>query len=309
MSHARSDLIARLASLRVAFNENVLRSSPADTDEKKSASRMLRNGLAIISFCCLEDFVKKRAVETASVFSANAFPFVKLPEGMKIALTIGSANGGLVSQKREARKLDKVRIIQDVAAAISSTTGANYIVSEYAFGMDRSNINSDYVREIASCFGVADFWNQVDRVASQVGYGGATDYKQSYDNAMKTRHLAAHQPAFDAELSDLFDWVDQAIAIAIAFDMLLSQSSNELILGIPNLDSRAVDTRLQIRKIVYRKKSKTYAELSPINVNRAFRVSSNYDLLHQEATQRAILKREMLVVYNSKTQPASWFCG
>ena len=83
MSLARRLILERLHAFRLATQTEALVSlAPTEVDHNARA-QVLRNGLAVVGFAILEDFIKSRAGEVVQRIGHGAAAFTDLPEGRK----------------------------------------------------------------------------------------------------------------------------------------------------------------------------------------------------------------------------------
>src|SRR5688572_30793007 len=89
-SRSREIFVDRMAALIEAAESTDLVSTSPVTSARDPA-RLLRNGLAVVSYSALEDFVVERSFEILSNFDSTKVPFGRLPDKLKDAATVGAA--------------------------------------------------------------------------------------------------------------------------------------------------------------------------------------------------------------------------
>lgn len=187
-----------------------------------SVARMLRNGLAVVGFAALEDFIKTRTSEVLDEIGRTGVPFRDLPERLRNAATVEAVNA--FSYQLSIRpKTDRISYIQEHAQKVASTTNTAYELTPHAFGYSQANLQEGTVKEILKCFKVDDAWGQISQLASRLGLT-ALPLEETFKSAALRRHRAAHVAHADTPQSDLLQFVREAYAIAIGFDALISKA-------------------------------------------------------------------------------------
>jgi hypothetical protein len=308
MADAREEFCMRITALREAILVPSIQPDPSKCVVQNYPARMLRNGLCIVGFSCLEDFIRRRFAEIATSVCSRAIPFDHLPEPLQQRATLGAIKSIAFQAKLlRKRKEDDLAFIQHHAESIASTATSAYSVSSVAFCGDQSNLSADNVVEFAKCFDIQDFWRQIASLAPRVGFGGAADYRQSFIDAMLKRHQAAHRPNADTSISFLHIFLDEAMAISLAIDAIATFRSRELATEAhisSKLPGDSVCDRIRFRFLRARPDRK-FAEHTE-KVNRAYRVSTDFNSLRIEAANRARGNGETFVEMNARNQPVIW---
>lgn len=297
MASAKQDFIVRLRTLHISINNTEALHSRALTETSHNEiARMLRNGLAVVGFAALEDFIKKRSSEVMDDVGRSAVPFNKLPEKLQIAATY-DAISALSYQLSIRDKSEKIEYIQEHALKISSTATSNYEITKHAFGYNQANINAETIKQILLSFNVLDPWNQITIIASRLGLT-ALPLQESYKNAASRRHRAAHIANTDTPQGDIAQFVKEAFAIAIGFDVMLSKA-----LGCINTHDTGFlsgSKKLKADEVVFRfvkhvdGRWKEFAE----GRARANRVSNDLAALSVEVKSRAVASSQNYVEFD-----------
>ncbi|CAK1694489.1 RiboL-PSP-HEPN domain-containing protein [Vibrio crassostreae] len=234
MSSAKDDFLNRINSLHKSIHsESVTNRIPTpENSEHNAIAKILRNGLAVVSFAALEDFIKQRSSEVMSVIGTTTVPFSSLPEKLQNASTYEAVKA-LSFQLQQREKTDKTPYIQHHASKIASTTTSSFALSEHTFGYDQSNVTSETIKKTLACMNVNNPWLQMTRIASRLSLTGLP-LEETFRSASKRRHRAAHVAAADTPQSDIQQFVLEAFAIAIAFDLLISKALSKLSSGEAN---------------------------------------------------------------------------
>ncbi|WCQ98567.1 HEPN domain-containing protein [Paracoccus aestuarii] len=218
MSEARSQLIRRLAALELGLSsETIAQKSPAEVEHNQVAA-LFRQGMAVVAFVALEDFVKRRASEALDKIGHCGIPFVELPDKLKKATTY-EAFGSIAFQLKIRSPEEKEVYAQESAGAIFSTASESYNLYRHAFGFDASNIGSESVNRFLSAVGVSSAWQNMTALAGQLDLG--LDLKGRFESSARLRHKAAHVPSANITVGELETLRKNCIAISICFDALL----------------------------------------------------------------------------------------
>lgn len=307
MTSARNDFIERIRTLKTTISETEAVRSKGPTERMHNQiARMLRNGLAVVGFASLEDFIKARSCEVLELIGTTGVAFDQLPEKVQVATTYGAISA-LNYQLGLRDKQEKIGFAQDHTLKISSTASGGYALTALAFGYGQPNLNVDSIKSILSSFGVENPWGQITNIASSLGLA-ALPLDESFKNAALRRHRAAHVANADTPQGDISQFVNEAIAIAIGFDFLFSKALSL----IRDLDPRYLNssTRVTASSIHYRVVKLSdgkWKEYSNGNT-RAYRSSRDLNSLIAEAKRRAVLAKQFYVQFDERGVVADWVC-
>jgi hypothetical protein len=229
VSTARVAFLARLAGFDKALTNSALAHVGAVSPPDDPA-RLLRNGMAVVGFNALEDFLKQRMGEILKSISASPIPFADLPESLQRGATVGAAYALRYQAKMRVSRGDfpSARdLIQRTGRSMASIDNRRYSLSALSFGYEDANLNSEAVKKMLSSLGVAGGWSDLIGLAHRAGLNlpGLPD---DYRSALRRRHAAAHEPSTDVPLSDLQSFTRQATAVGLAFDALVSRAAYRL---------------------------------------------------------------------------------
>lgn len=229
MSTARETFRARLAGFEKALGNTALAHVGAVSPPDDPA-RLLRNGMAVVGFNALEDFLKQRMGEVLKRISGGPIPFADLPESLRRGATVGAADALRYQARMRVSRGDfpgARDLVQQTGRSMASIDNQRYSLSEISFGYAEANLDGEAVKHMLSSLGVAGGWPTLIGLAQKAGLnlqGLANDYR----NALRRRHAAAHDPSTDVPLSDLQAFTRQATAVALAFDALVSRAAYRL---------------------------------------------------------------------------------
>jgi hypothetical protein len=87
MPSAKMEFIERMRCLNISIISEAVSNKALTDREHNAVARMLRNGLAVVGFAALEDFIKKRSSEAMEEIGQCSVPFSKLPKKLQNAAT------------------------------------------------------------------------------------------------------------------------------------------------------------------------------------------------------------------------------
>lgn len=312
MLSAKDNFIARISN----FEKIVLPADPIDSVliskalteiEHNAKVKMLRNGMAIIGYTILEDFIKKRIGEIFKEIGKTNVSFGALPIKLQEAATI-SALKGVQNRADNLKRVseDYVGFIQDETWCISSTKDAVYEISEYSLGWDKSNISAEDLKNYFSVFNIKDGWRAIQEISSAINIS-LTNPGEIFKNATQRRHKAAHSTDAESLLTDLQDFVSQSKVIAFGIDALLSKSLQHIKDRNENFLNEILKTefnQLSFRFLIEDKgKWKEFRH----NFLRGYRVKPKYEELASQAQFRSVKYGEILVIKAENNQLKNWY--
>lgn len=220
MTDFRVEIIDYFTGFKEALSQQVV----AQAGPEYGASKLLRNGLAVVGFTVLEDFVKKRFSRAFEEIAQTRIMFEELPEKIQKAVTyeaVVSINHQL-GLRRHWPHAEKLSFIQGEASKIASTSnGRDFDLTGYAFGFGKSNVSESDIKEALTCFHVLQPWEAMTSISQVLGMT-TLPLNNSYKNASERRHHAAHVAHADTPYTDLENYVNEALSIAVAIDVVLS---------------------------------------------------------------------------------------
>ncbi len=307
MPSAKTDFIERIRCLDLSIETEAVQNKALTEREHNSIARMLRNGLAVVSFASLEDFIKKRSSEAMTEISRCTISFTELPEKLQKAATY-EVLSALNYQLSLLDKDDKSAYVQEHALKIASTATPNFELSSHTFAHSQANVSNTSIGDILKSFNVDDPWRQMSQIASNLGLTATLSLSELYRSAALRRHKAAHVAGADTPPNDIQQFVKEAFAIAITFDALLSKSiqkltenDNAFVRGGQKLNSNSISYRT-IRFADGRWKEYQGSR------ERAFRTSTDLQLLERDARRRALNSKDLIVEFDENGLVSNWAC-
>jgi hypothetical protein len=307
MTSAKSLFLERIASLTASTQIEAVTNRPLADRAHNNVARMLRNGLAVVGFASLEDFIKSRVSEVLNDVGRTGVPFRDLPERLRFASTFESI-AALSYQMTIRDKADRLAYIQEHAAKIASTSATAYEITPHAFGYDQANVNSDTVRAILKSFLIDNPWGEMTKIAARIGLIGMP-LEETFKSAANRRNRAAHVAHHDTPQTDIQQFTKEAHATAITFDALLTKALRNMqqhnaryLNGQERINSVSVSIRsVRFRGGVWRE------ELE--GASRAVKVDQNLLSLQGAAKNRSVLAKDLYIEYSLTGEIVNWECN
>lgn len=315
MSSAKENLLIRLNTFKsIIYPETTIDvnlNSKALTETLfNDKVRMLRNGMSIIGFTILEDFIK---IKTGEILKNIGSPtslctFNNLPPKIKETVTINALKG--ISSRADMLRRnsgDYILFVQEETNFIASTKNTNFEFSAYSIGWDKSNLNDDDIKQILSIFNVDGGWEAIKQLSILFNCS-LIDPKNSFKNFATNRHKSAHNTTTDSAMVDLMNFENQSKIIALCFDCLLSKSLSYIISNdaqFLNLTLKTKPSEIKFRIIKF--KDGKWKEYKQENLLKAYRVNINYLVLLNDAKLRSQANKEVLLVKNENDTIKDWF--
>jgi hypothetical protein len=307
MASAKSLFLERIASLVASTRIDAITNRSLTERSHNDVARILRNGLAVVGFASLEDFIKSRISEVLNEVGRTGVPFRSLPEKLRFAATFESVSA-LSYQMQIREKSDRVAYIQEHAAKISSTSASAYEITPHAFGYDQANVNSDTIKSILKSFLVDDPWGEMSKIAARIGLVGMP-LDETFRSAATRRHRAAHVAHHDTPQTDIQQYTKEAYAIAITFDALLTKALKNLYSqNARYLSGQEKISSLSIKIRSLRMQNNIWKELIE-GSSRAVKADANLSAIQIVAKSRAIAAGNLYIEYNQEGEISNWECN
>lgn len=238
--------------------------------------------------------------------SAGHLAFDQLPPKLKQAATQGVLSV-LVFRVRLERQngRDPTPLIQEVGRALASTSGATPTLSPLSLLWGASNLGVEDVRDVLGALGVKDAWNQLGQVASRAGFH-AVDLRTAFLGLARDRHAAAHEAQTDTPLLSVRSLARSALAIGLAFDVLLSRAGRLCHSGDAGYLAGQEISSDDIALIFVDDRGGSYAVIAE-GSTRAHRVFSSVDEALQAAVPFARVRSGVVVQRTRGHDPMSWY--
>ena len=228
MNTALDDFWTTVTALREL--SDVLGDVPTGTQGSRSVNHIRLNGLHVVAFAALEDFVRRRAHEVVSWLGTEGVRLASFPHRLQVLILQGTIEGINFSLSRTDKE-DRITLLQ-LQGLLLSSSGENdqiFHPSEYFFGRGSSNISKDNVRELLEAFGLGEKLNCLNEDIGLLNMPllGAID--GVFTRLATNRHRAAHSFGVDYKLSDFRSDMGSALPLfAFAFDTAISQCAQAM---------------------------------------------------------------------------------
>jgi hypothetical protein len=309
MASARDTFLRDLEAIATASDSSTLFVEPAASESQASAARLLRNGLAVVSFNSLEHFIDRRSVELLTMISAAPITFGDLPHRWKEAATRQvvaalSASVRLMQKNGE----DPTPLIQETGVALASTRGATLTLSSLALRWTGSNLTQEDISRSLRVLQIEEPWSAMTAIANRAGFGLLGNSEDVFRSLLRARNEAAHEPLADTSILYLRSLRRTVAAVAFAFDALASRAARLAATGDPAylLGRQVRESGIRLRYLDSR--GNRWAEVREGNPARAYRLHADYDAARREALLRACREREVVVARDG-AEPLWWATG
>jgi hypothetical protein len=309
MFATRKALFERLEGYEKALQQESIVTKSLSEIPHNAQARLFRNGLAVVSFAMLEDFIKERTAEITQQVGNGVTAFADLPHALRVAATAGVTKAlNFQSKLLDRRSNDYFAHYQTHSEMIASTKQSRFRISPFAFGYDQPNLNAEAVKNILTSFHIKDPWNAIRAVSIQTGVG-IPALKETFENAMYRRHKAAHNADTDIELSDLSAFATEIRGIALSIDLLLSLALRKMLDGEHGFldgSDKITSDMIDLRVISFDSSTKMWREVVS-GKKRATARNKDFETLKVDCFKRARPRQQGVVVHNARGLPKEWY--
>jgi len=224
MSKARSELLMTLESLETAVKS--LGQVDASPTNSRSPKRLALNGMLVITFAALEDFIRQRVVEVLNAIFAPPLHFEDAPDLIQTYILQEWVRG--VNAQLQRRDPQPLSLILKQEAEMMGTTvrPQHLVISDYVFGRSQSNISLSQIGDLFCAFGISDTPKSLAAIsdATKTLHLGRPD--QIFSRISETRNSCAHGFSNNSDSSALLTDLEGSIrATAIAVDTCISHAA------------------------------------------------------------------------------------
>jgi len=307
MASSKDNFINRMNSYDKAISSESVISKAFTEIEHNLIARLLRNGLSIIAFTILEDFLKTRTGEVFKSIGTSSIPFSRLPAKIQEASTI-SAIKSIQTRASNLKKTDEdwLGFIQEECGYVGSTKSSVYELSSYSMGWDKSNLVSNDISDFLNCFKVAGGWSAIQQI-SNLGNITLAVPSDTFKGAAMRRHNSAHNAAADTPINDLTDFSNQSRIIAFCFDALISKSLHYILSNdLEFIEERKTTNPSDIKLRFLLNKDNRWKEFSQ-GSSRAFRTNKDYNIILPDTKSRTLRNSETLLIKDASNKIIDWF--
>lgn len=307
-SPARNTFIEKVELIASALGESIYGDLPPDPSNSDSQAhndraRLLRNGLVILQFNTLENYIKERTKEILSGINGSTVNFNNLPEKLKNAVLVDLIKPIDFMLKFQDNKQE---FMQKISAMMASTAKTGYTLPQYCFFHGKSNIDTNDVENAILAFGIDKPWENISSVGSELGFSGVFP-KEKFTQLSQTRHHAAHTGNADVTLVDLQSNMTSIKCIGFSFDILITQAL--WLINRPDISFYSPDKKFKASQIRYRwleMKGVKWIDLEK-KKTRASKSDTNKEIVKAHSLQKASAECSFVVERNSLKQIVNFF--
>ncbi|MEU4562362.1 hypothetical protein AB0F72_28595 [Actinoplanes sp. NPDC023936] len=306
MSVARHNFIERVSAVEDALTQPLLIDKNLTDAAHNNRARILRNGLMVVTFSGLEDFIRERSAEVLNFVSRTSLRFDDLPRDLAVAATVEAMRAAHSRALMASRQGDDpIPILQGAAAEVASTLQGPLSISKYALGYAGSNIGAEEVSNILKTLHAADPWNEITLLGSRVGLG-STPLRDAYAQGLRLRNQAAHRADTNIQPTELLTFCQQAKAIALGFDLLASRAARLLHDSTQSFAQQTKNKLSQDISIIFVDHDGRHFVSKRENVGRALKREADETAAWLYAVSKARPKFEAIVLRNKSGTPTRW---
>ena len=226
MSTAQFDLRTTLTGLTQAAAQ--LPGPQMGTGTNRTTEFLVLNGLQVVAFAALEDYVRRRAYEVITWLGSNsghALSFGELPEPLQRFILEGTVQGLSFWLSKTAQE-ERVNFYQYEGLLLGSISDAKstFTPSEYFFGKSQSNLAINDVSNLFSALGLEGRLSSLAVIAQKAEMSHLGQPDQIFTRLALARHRAAHGFPNDYKIAEFRTDLDSGLPLfAFVFDCCISQ--------------------------------------------------------------------------------------
>lgn len=304
---SRTTFYERLSAYRGALEEPAIVSQPPNEISHNAKARLFRNGLAVMGFAILEDFIRTRMAEILDRVGNGPTAFVDLPSALRRASTLGVVEGiKFTSNFLDSQSTAFYAHVQNHSQSVASTATAAYRISSLAFAADHPNVQGSDIENILLAFHINQPWTAIQTMSHRTG-SGVISAREAFLAALTRRNMAAHQANSDIEFGELEAFSSVATAIAAGFDLMISHALRKILDG--DVDFLNGTTKLAANHVGIRFISRGGNHWREVinGGQRAFRRHTDLNTLITECRGRAHTRGQAVVVKDESGRVAHWY--
>lgn len=303
-SIARQALLERLDAYRRAIALPAIVDRAPSQRTHNAQARLLRNGLMVVGFALLEDFLRSRAAEVLEWLTVRRLDYVGLPGKLQDAMTGGAVRAlGAQFDIRRRGGADPSLVLEEVGRSFVSLTSREVVFWPLTLGWRGSNLGVEEISDMLGALSVQDPWRNIENIARRAGLGFLVA-RDAFVNASVLRNVAAHQATANVQPTDLEFFARNAFGFALGFDAMISRGARLVAEGATGGASGALLAMNVALRFLERDRGswRERAEGRPRTVRR----ETNYRRLESSTRRRARARHDLIVVLNDYGQPYRW---
>ena len=306
MSNSRRAFIKRTRQLLEVVGLPLLvgQSSP----KPQAASTVLCNGVAIISFLSIEQFLRERMSEVLIAIGTSRRAFRLLPKATRKELTVSTVDALRYRRKILATQhnMDETLLYARQLRAFGTYDKVLFKVGNLHSGWSIANLGPEQVSGLLKSLQIKNGWNEINVMLQRVG-STMPDSKAVYQSAEQRRHKAAHDPEANVPINDLTGFVKDSVAIGMAFDLLLSGAAYRIMAGtIAGDNMYTTNNDMRLRFVDRSIKNKMWSERLE-NGSKAICTNNALGVVEKLAKKRAGLQKQSVVIRETNGSIRRWW--
>lgn len=308
MNTALTDFLTTVTALEAVATKLEAAASPSESGYRSSNALQL-NGLQVIAFAAVEDFLRRRTFEVISSLGKENFKFNELPPNLKLFILEGTVAGlSFVLNKTDSE--DRLTLLQLEGLLLGSTSDDNepFSPSEYFFGRSQSNLSTSNVKLLLEALNIAGGWTCVADIADMVGYQHLGPPSQIFTRMATNRHRAAHAFGGDYKVEDFVKQMQSGARIlAFGFDTCINQAVFQLKKAkLNNVQYETFNSSNAVLRILsFNTKTNNWEVIRGGRVAKKL-VKGQKEKYIGDFTASCKLNGESMLVVNNKGQPETW---
>lgn len=232
MSQARTNFLEAMAGATRASQAPMLLAAIGSPVEEVEAARLLRNGLSVAMFAAFEGFIRDRLGELADWLKTQSIPLGHYPSSLRELTEHHGVEVLYNLIRRDRASPDVSKALVDLGDSWMRLHGGGvWSVPQVAMLWTGSNLGAGDLVDVLKAFDVATTWSEISGIGNLAGFTSLPN-QNLFKEISERRHEAAHQSRHDADVLLLRATPAGLIALAFAFDALMSSAVRSIQRGV-----------------------------------------------------------------------------
>ena len=219
---ARTDFYSRIGLIQDLSDKALLTDTFPHNAAHNTGATILRNGLVVSAFSLLEGYLQERIDETIIELRRSSIDYLMLGDKLRKLLSL-DAIVGLGTRLGFVDKSDKLAFAEASIARLAGSSGSPINYTGLGFSPKGSNVSGEDVQIVLAAFGIQNPWQSMGSVISSLG-ATRLSIKDDFRNFARARNKAAHDSATNITTSDLKTYLDTALLVGMASDIILTNA-------------------------------------------------------------------------------------
>jgi hypothetical protein len=227
MSSATEDFLLGMAGLESAASR--LTSPAIGGSSSRSAEYLQLNGLHVVAFALLEDFLRRRTLEILVALGKAKVRFDSFPDGLKLQILQETFKGigFFISRKTSENKVDTL-LVEALSIYTAADEKSDFVPSDFCFGKSQSNISLSQIITFLEAFGVS-VTASLSKILERIQFEHLGSPEVIFSRLSDNRNMAAHAFNLNFNLVEFLSDVRAGFRIlAFLYDTILSHSAFNL---------------------------------------------------------------------------------